>query len=161
MNSRDEALHDGSDTYEFGCQGLVVRIDVAGAVSKYHATFTTAGGQFATVYSDTLPRPKQGLLLRGDGMWADHECETPYEHWSVGLEAFAVVTAELPVGGLSEIRGDLTPMGLDLEWTTSGEVDMNPNGYFMPCVVVGEILYGVDAIDIDCVGWRSHSWRSA
>ena len=35
-------------------------------------------------------RPRQGLEIRADGLWAELMCETPGEHWTFGLEAFGV-----------------------------------------------------------------------
>ncbi|MGH9180803.1 MAG: hypothetical protein ACRDY5_03690, partial [Acidimicrobiales bacterium] len=37
-----------------------------------------------------LPRRPGSRQLRGPGLWADANCETPHAHWSVGLEAFGV-----------------------------------------------------------------------
>ena len=33
---------------------------------------------------------KPSLEFRAEGLWAQHVCETPMEHWTVGLEAFGV-----------------------------------------------------------------------
>ena len=38
--------------------------------------------------------PARGLDVRTDGLWASVVCETPDEHWSVGMEALRVVGLE-------------------------------------------------------------------
>ena len=38
-----------------------------------------------------VPRPQAGLDIRTDGLWASLYCETPFEHWSMGLEAFGLI----------------------------------------------------------------------
>ena len=37
-----------------------------------------------------VPLPRQGLEVRAEGLWCELWCETPLEHWTYGLEAFAV-----------------------------------------------------------------------
>src|SRR5512134_1720779 len=36
------------------------------------------------------PRRSEILDVRAEGLWMELVCETPNEHWSFGLEAFAV-----------------------------------------------------------------------
>ena len=35
--------------------------------------------------------PATSWELRTSGLWADHICEAPLDHWSYGLESFALV----------------------------------------------------------------------
>ena len=38
-----------------------------------------------------MPAPRNGgLELRTEGLWADHTIETPFDHLSLGCEAFAI-----------------------------------------------------------------------
>ncbi len=113
-----------------------------------------------TVVDHELPlsRPP-GLDLRAEGLWTSITCETPLEHWSVGLEAFGVALDD-PTEVYRRGRGDPTPLGLDLEWETTGPaVDQpHPEGYYHPCVVHGEVLVGPEVIAFDGWGGCSHSW---
>jgi len=86
-----------------------------------------------------VPRPRQGLEVRADGLWAELWCEAPREHWTFGLEAFGV-RLDRPEEGLragGEI-GDRIPVGLDLEWEVGD-------------VVAGEVLVGSGRIALE--GW--------
>jgi hypothetical protein len=121
--------------------------------------------------------PGRGLELRASGLWADHNCETPYEHWSYGLEAFAVRLDE-PEDALADFRGERTPLGYDVEWEADDR-DPSPRplasdaataataatavtrGYRQAGRVHGEVLVGLDAYDLDGHGVRFHRWGTA
>ena len=87
-------------------------------------------GGVIVVRDHEVPRPRQGLELRAEGLWAELGCETPGEHWTFGLEAFGVRLDDprdaLRAGG--EI-GDRVAVGLDLEWEA-------------PDIVHGDVLVG-------------------
>ncbi|HEX2064303.1 MAG TPA: hypothetical protein VHE80_07765, partial [Acidimicrobiales bacterium] len=107
------------------------------------------------------PRSTGSRGVRGQGLWADVNCETPFEHWSVGMEAFAV-SMEDAQEALRGERGDRVGLGLDLEWEASAPVLGGPGGYDQPCDVHGEILVGVgrdvETIALAAHGWRRHGW---
>jgi hypothetical protein len=107
-----------------------------------------------------VPRGVGSLELRSSGLWADHTCETPLEHWSLGLEAFGVRLDD-PADAYGSMRGDRVPLGFDLEWETSGLPFLWPpdvSRYEIPCRVHGEVLCGQEQIEFDGVGQRDHSW---
>ena len=84
------------------------------------------------VVRETLPVPKgRDFDGRANGLWLSLVCETPGEHWTIGLEAFA-----LAVDDPDDERGDLVPLGLDLEWEAPGSV-------------YGEVLIGDERIELD------------
>ncbi|MEA2842930.1 MAG: hypothetical protein QOJ69_601 [Actinomycetota bacterium] len=104
--------------------------------------------------------PERSLEVRASGLWADMTCETPLEHWTVGLEAFGVALDD-PAEAFGAERGDPRALGLDLEWEATGVADpawARSPGYAQPCVVHGEVLVGSRRIDFSGVGWRSHEW---
>ncbi len=95
---------------------------------------------------------RSGLELRASGLWADHNIEIPFEHWSLGLEAFA-----LEVDHPTDERGLRVPLGYELDW------EMQPTqrratvgGYEQPARVRGELLVGADRYELDADGWRGH-----
>jgi hypothetical protein len=70
------------------------------------------------VVREEVEAPKgRDVDLRGPGLWLSLVCETPGEHWTIGLEAFA-----LAVDHPDDERGDLVALGLDLEWEAPGRV---------------------------------------
>jgi hypothetical protein len=112
-----------------------------------------------------VPPPRQGHEVRADGLWGELTCETALEHWSYGLEAFGVRLDE-PGDALRGEIGERMPVGLDIEWEV--EADANPpherpagwplRGYAQTGSVHGEVLLGRSRIDLDAVGYRTHTW---
>ncbi len=106
-----------------------------------------------------LPRPPS-LEIRAEGLWADHTIETPFDHMTLGCEAFAVGVDE-PTDVYRDLRGDRVPFGLDLEWETVGPGPYPYPGttrYEVPCLVHGTVLVGDEELEVDAIGQRDHSW---
>jgi len=113
--------------------------------------------------ADDLRLPARGLEVRGDGVWACATCETPLEHWSVGLEAFAAQLDD-PLDALGSERGVPTPLGFDLEWESLAPASWAGGpvtGYAQACRVDGEVLVGPERLAIGGAGHREHSWGRA
>jgi hypothetical protein len=110
------------------------------------------------IRADDLRIPGRGMEVRGDGVWACLTCEAPMEHWSVGLECFAVSLDE-PSRAWGDERGDRVPFGLDLEWEAAASPVGTAEGeYEQWCRVSGEVLLGDDRIDVTAAGWRVRRW---
>jgi len=132
----------------------------------YWACLVGADRPLVTVLDHTIPigRDRSSLELRGDGLWADHNCEEPWERWSLGLETRALALDE-PAEAYAEATGGAkgvpTPFAFDLEWETDGAVFPYPTGmdrYEIPCRVHGTIDVGTERIELDGFGQRDHSW---
>ena len=111
-----------------------------------------------------VPLPRVGLEVRADGLWGEHVCETPFEHWTYGLEAFGVALDD-PSESLRGEIGERMPVGFDLEWEVDDAVgdvrawvDDAQRGYAQFGVVHGEVLLGRSRVPIDAVGLRAHCW---
>jgi len=117
-----------------------------------------AGRRLVTVLEFGSPIPRwPGLELRGPSLWSELIIETPWEHVSLGLEAFAVELAD-PSDALGDCRGDLVPLGYDLEWESVAPMAGVRDTYELSAAVHGEILLGEGTIDFDGVGRRGHCW---
>lgn len=93
----------------------------------------THDGRLLVVRDDDAPPARDGTI-RSHGLWLSLVEEVAGEHWSIGLEAFA-----LAVEDPDDERGDLVPLGFDLEWEAPGRVH-------------GEVLVGDAAVEIDVPG---------
>jgi hypothetical protein len=128
----------------------------------YQAMLAGPHRQLLAVLDHQVPFRSNPLEVRTTGLWADHVCETPFDHWTLGLETFALgVDDPLELHGRQ--HGDTVALGLDLEWETDGPVLEPPDaagvtGYELACRVHGEVLVGRDVIDFEGVGTRSHRW---
>jgi hypothetical protein len=129
----------------------------------YWAGVVEEGRPLVSIVEAEVPLPRRALELRSSGLWADHIAETPLEHWSVGLEAFAVRLDE-PTDVFGGFRGERVPLGFDLEWEVDGPTEVivppaaDEGGYAQPCTVHGEALLGADTYDLRGAGRRSHRW---
>jgi hypothetical protein len=129
-----------------------------------------------------VPLPRTGLEVRADGLWGELVCETPLEHWSIGLEAFGLAYDDL-ADAWGDEWGERLPVGLDLEWevepgagripelapapsaTPAGSRPSPPSGpsagagvgYSHAGSVQGEILVGNDRIPFAGTGFRSRA----
>src|SRR5947209_8876138 len=63
----------------------------ADGVAWFWAGVVGAGPPLVAVRDHEVPLPTGGgLEVRASGLWTELVCETPLDHWSVGLEAFGV-----------------------------------------------------------------------
>jgi hypothetical protein len=132
---------------EFGAPGAisgVVRLE-QGESSVFVAYSTVLRGVpgvdgIVVVDDREVPRPRQGLEIRTEGLWAELVCETPGEHWTFGLEVFGLIVED----EADEI-GERVPVGLDLEWEV-GDAGA-PSG-----LVHGDVLVGRERFPIEVSG---------
>jgi hypothetical protein len=133
-------------------------------IAWYWACVVGDGRPLVTVVDHDIPPPRPpSLEVRAEGLWADHNIETPFDHISLGCEAFALGLDDPAAMYDAHGRpvGDRVPFGLDLEWETDGTAYLYPAGttrYEVPCRVHGEVLVGDERIELDAVGERDHSW---
>lgn len=127
--------------------------------SWYWACVVGRDRPLVTVIEPDAPMPRPpGLELRTSGLWADTIWQTPYQHMTVGLEAFGV-GMEDPTEVFARGWGDQVPMGFDLEWESdAAAVTGDATGYELACEVHGEVLLGHEEIDFTGWGHRGHRW---
>ena len=152
MNASDESRHEPGGpgwlerwTFEawhkdatFGAIAAIT-LDPSAQHAWYWASVVRDGHPLLTLVDTELHLPKSSLALRGPGLWADHVCETALEHWTVANEAFGVALAD-PEDALGAQRGDLVPLGFDLEWEAADDPIELTDGYTIHATVNGEIL---------------------
>ena len=183
-NPADEGRHDDAPGieswgFEFGGPQATGRVrltlDVAHGRAGFVADLLLArpGRIVVADESVALPRPQAGLEIRADGLWASLCCETPFEHWSLGLEAFGLRlddedAADLDadagaVGSWETLVGERIPVGFDLEWELRGPPEplADGAGFAQPGVLFGEVLVVRDRIAVDVPAVRDHWWGGA
>jgi hypothetical protein len=127
----------------------------------YAAALVGPGRPYVLVVTDAIPMavPSSSLEFRHEEIWAQHVCETPLDHWTIGLEAYGVAL-DRPDDALTRPWGDRTGLGYDLEWEAAGSAEeLAAGSYRQPCRISGEVLVGHE--EHPCVvgiGWRRHRW---
>jgi hypothetical protein len=110
------------------------------------------------------PKPAWPLEIRGEGLWSHAICETPLDHWTVAMEAFAVGFDD-PMEAWRAERGDKVGLAFDLEWERTEELvklgGHGFEGYQMDCKVSGELQIDSEKTEIDAMGSRMHTWGLA
>jgi len=158
FDPRDERPRPSPDWFSFGFWspqasfgGHLELWRWPGSGQAWYATAVFRDGEPVVALCDEFPL-RSTLELRGNGLWADHNLEDPFVHWSVGLEAFA-----LALDHPGDDRGLRVPLGYDLDWECEPDVlAAVDDGYEQPARVRGEVLLGADSYDLDGWGWRSH-----
>ena len=174
MREQDERRHQfGEDPhwneswyFDFaaadGSVGGYLRLGLVPAAERawFWAYLVRDGQPLVAVRDHDVPLPgARSLEVRSEGLWSELVCETPFEHWSVGLEAFAVALGH-PADAYRGERGERVPLGFDLEWEATADHYPYPviTRYEQACVVHGAVLVGEERLDIDAAGERDHSW---
>jgi hypothetical protein len=106
------------------------------------------------------PPAAGGLEVRAPGLWTELVCETPLDHWSVGMEAFGVALDD-PLEAWGQERGDPWALGLDVEWEAAAPAEPwhgDDAGYWQGCAVHGDVLVGAERFALDGAGVRAHTW---
>ena len=122
--------------------------------------------------------PIRGWEVRSSGLWVDQNCETPLDHWSFNLEAFALAIDQ-PDELLGRGLGDRVPLGWELEFEASepalhgddggvrgrgrgqghgNELRAEAGAYHQLGVAHGLVLIGDREIELEGRAWRSHRW---
>lgn len=127
MPGWEESWHFDFHTGDGGLGGYVrLGLWPQWGVAWFWAALVGDGRPLVSVVDHELRLPRAPQLdLRAEGLWSSLTCETPLVHWSVGLEAFGVALDD-PREAYRRVRGDLTALGLDLEWETVGAAADHP-----------------------------------
>ena len=119
---------------------------------------------YVLVREHEVPLPRARTLeIRASGLWAEPICETPFEHWGLGLEAFAIALDD-PTDAYGAERGDPVPLGLDLEWepeTPPAAWPVAPadgGHYGQAGAVHGVVLVGSRRFIVTGAGATEHCW---
>lgn len=104
-------------------------------------------------------RRAPSLLLKAEGLWADHDCEAPFAQWTVANECFAVALED-PDEVYDRSYGVATPMALDLEWYAESPAVAIVGGYEQSGIAYAVVELSGGAIEGEFLSRRTHRWGS-
>ena len=126
--------------------------------ASFLAAVLRPGTPAVVLVEHDIELPGSRWELRSAGLWSDSICETPLQHWSYGLEAFALAVED-PGELLGRGFGDRFPLGWELEFEASAEpVHEGSSGYRQHGAVHGLLLLGAEQREVDLVAVRRHWW---
>ncbi|MDW3220848.1 MAG: hypothetical protein R8F63_19775 [Acidimicrobiales bacterium] len=132
-----------------------LRLDVrrtAGA-TRFLVALLPAGEDPVVVVDHDLPVVSGAFEFRAPGVWTEFCCETPLDHWTIGLEAFGLVVD--PAETITPATyGERVPVGLDLDLDTVGAPEGDASSFGMDIRVHGEVLIADRTWDLDGTGRR-------
>ncbi len=92
--------------------------------------------------------------FRHEGLWAELVCETPFEHWSYGLEAFALRLDD-PEALLAEGYGERVPFGFEMDFVAdTTEPIPGPSSDIQSGRLGGLLLSDDDPLEMG--RWQAH-----
>jgi len=126
--------------------------------AAFQAVVADRTGEPVVISDNEISMPAEGWELRTSGLWADHICETPMEHWSYGLEAFAL-RIEDPTELLGRGYGERVPLGWELEFEATDEpVVASGEAYAQSGTLHGLLLLADGEVEVEGPALRSHRW---
>lgn len=123
-------------------------------VTRFLAAVLVADEDPVVVVDFELPAPRTAFEFRAPGVWTEFCCETPLDHWTVGLEAFGLRVDPAQIV-TPETFGERVPVGLDLDLDTVGAPDGDASAFTIDVRVHGEVLVADRAWDLDATGTRT------
>lgn len=150
--------------HQAGVIGVVSGYRIVGRAADpqtgwYWSAVARAGEPLVHVADWSVPPRPDPLLVKSDGLWAEHTCDVPMEQWTVTNETYAAALDD-PDDALGRAYGEPTAVALDLEWYATAPPRTVDSGYGQPGVVHAVIeLAGTAGLRLDDVqAYRWHRW---
>ena len=139
--------------------GVISGYRIVGRVGWYWAAVVRPGEPLIHVTDWAVPLRSDPLLVKGDGLWADHTCDSPMQQWTVVNETYATALDD-PDEAIGRAYGDPTAVAFDLEWYATNAPQPVGGGYTQAGVVHGVIeLAGTAGLHLEeAPAQRWHRW---
>lgn len=165
FDGRDELRHTDAAQEEWlftswtTSLGIVSGYRIAGPTAWYWAALARPGEPLVHVTEWHVPRRSDPLLVKADGLWAEHTCDAPMAQWTVANETYAAALDD-PDDALGRAYGTPTAVAFDVEWYATAEPSPVESGYEQRGVVHAEIeLAGTPGLRLEeAAARRWHRW---
>jgi hypothetical protein len=145
------------DVWDGGGTGLCTNLTVLPNQSRcwYWAAVVRPEQPLLYLHELDARLPRTGLEVRAEGLWASHECEAPFEQWTVANEASAVALDDA-AEALGRGLGLQVPVAFDLEWYAEGPPVSIQDGYEQAGSVEGVVELAEGPQQLEGVQSRRH-----
>lgn len=137
--------------------GWFTGLELRGERLDYWAGLWRDGQRYLYVDDLDVVGLRDGLEIKPPELWADHNCEVPFQQWTVTNETYGVLLDD-PMEAASTAYGEPTPVAFDIEWYASGSATAIERGYRQS----GEFdaVIEVSQGPVRCAGLarRLHTW---
>ncbi|HEY0518050.1 MAG TPA: hypothetical protein VGC84_01045 [Ilumatobacteraceae bacterium] len=137
--------------------GLFVGFEVRARRFDYWAGLVRRNEPFLYIEELDGTGLRNGLEIKPPQMWADHVCDVPFQQWSVGNEAHAVLLDD-PTEVWQRAYGSPVPATFDVEWGSSVDPVPIAHGYEQTGDVDARIELTEGVLEIVGPGHRAHVW---
>jgi hypothetical protein len=137
--------------------GLFVGFELRGQRFDYWAGLVRPDAPYLYVEELDGCGLRQGLEIKPPQMWADHQCDAPFQQWSLGNEAHGVLLDD-PDEAMRRAYGTPVPVTFDVEWYAEAAAVARAHGYEQRGSVDAriELLEGV--LELTGPAHRVHVW---
>jgi hypothetical protein len=167
FSAADEGVHAASAAEEWtfafwlpdgSCGGYTSLVRNEAGVS-YFAALVRVGEPLLHVSDLGGPplRSVDHLIVKSEGLWAEHICEDPFTQWTIANETYAVALDD-PDDVFGRPYGTPTPIAFDLEWYATGDATSVLAGYQQTGTVEASIEVPGGPITGEFMAIRSHRW---
>lgn len=142
-----------------GRLGVLSAHRIVGRTAWYWAALARTDRPLLHITDFDVPVRTDPFIVKGEALWAEHQCDAPMEQWSVGNETYASAIDD-PDDALGRAYGTPTPIAFDLEWYATGDAQSVSDGYEQPGTVHGAIeVAGEPRIELaEVPAHRWHRW---
>ena len=148
---------------------VLVKTSASHNSASFHCGLFRSGRPPIVIAEADIRAPESRWEFRTSGLWADTICETPFEHWTYGLEAFGLEITD-PAELLGRGYGDRVPLGWELDFEaepgvaspTAIAAPAEPlTGYSQRGLAHGLVLSIAGEEEFAGAAIRQHWWGSA
>jgi hypothetical protein len=137
--------------------GVFVGFELRGRRFDYWAGLVRRRESFLYIEELDGSELRQGLEIKPPQMWADHQCDVPFQQWSLGNEAHGVLLDD-PTEAWRRVHGTPVPVTFDIEWGAVHDPTEIVHGYEQRGEIDARIELTEGVLELVGPGHRVHVW---
>lgn len=137
--------------------GVFVGLELRGRRFDYWAGLVRVGEPYLYIEELDGTGLRAGLEIKPSEMWADHQCDVPFQQWSVANEAHGVLLED-PMEALHRAYGTPVAVTFDIEWFSNATPTQIEGGYEQVGEVDARIELSEGVVAVQGPAHRVHVW---